>query len=54
LGEREKFEKYKGRGSRVQRKNECGSKTAREVGQSRRKRLKKGEITRKIHGKDVV
>ena len=54
MGERGKFEKCKGRGSKVRRKNECRSKIAREVGHSRRKKLEEGEITRKIHGKDII
>jgi len=35
----ENLKNAKGRGSRVQRKDECESKTAREVEHSRRKRL---------------
>jgi len=39
LGKGGRLREYKGTGSRIQEENECKSKTIREVGYSRRKRL---------------
>ena len=54
LGKKEGFGEYKGNLGRIQRKNECGSKEAREDRYGREKRHKEGRVTRKVHSKDVV
>jgi len=54
LGKKGGFEECKGSLGRIQRKDECRSKEAREDRYGRRKRLQKGRVTRKFHSEDVV
>ena len=54
MGKGRRFGKYKRVSGRIQEKNGGRSKTIGEIGYGRRKGLEKGEVTRKIYGKNVI
>jgi len=54
LGKRGRLRECKGSDSKIQEENECRSKITGEVGYSRRKKLQKKRVIRKLYDKNVV